>query len=62
MIPGIPEGPPDPSNLITLLAGLRLATTLLNWSFAIGISEVDVCVLQLGYGGIYRCQVLFPPP
>jgi hypothetical protein len=50
--PDRPEGPPGPQSLATLLIGLRLATTLRHWSFASGISEVDVFVLQpMAWGG-----------
>jgi hypothetical protein len=61
--PDRPEGPPGPQSLATLLIGLRLATTLRHWSFASGISEVDVFVLQpmaWGGGGYIGVQGRFP--
>jgi hypothetical protein len=44
-------GPPGSHNLATLPTGLRLASTLLNWSFASGMSEVGCVCCNWGYGG-----------
>jgi hypothetical protein len=50
---GILEGPIDPQNLATLPTVLCLATTLLNWNFALESPKWMCVYCNQGCGGVY---------